>query len=253
MRRRFSTASYPKFGKQKYDENKLPKTVTNSPYFHWFRFMQLYYSNNNKIHAVFGDIRQLNFKQFWNKFDTYFLEEQTKEYSFKIAKNQTDIVPFNSEDAVNVVVPLKNWTKSNLRKHFEKNVISKVSEGKKGIHVEDSTAEYKLNSRYRISAFERAYDVYTVKEYYEDYTWYDVAVESKCFDRIIQATLTTSDDYKGKRIINVGDLKPLTVTAKNMGMRDVHFGLRNTLTALAIRHYKRALNFINASVTKNFP
>jgi len=233
MRRRFSTKSYPKFGKR--------EDVEKSPYFHWFSFMQLYYANNNKKHADFGDIRQLNFKQFWNKFDTYFLEEQTKEYTFKIAKNQADIVPFNSEDVLNVVVPIKNWNKSNLRKYFEKQIIAKVSEGKKGIHVEDSTAEYKLNRRYRISAFERAYAVYSVKEDYVNYTWYDVAIAANCFR------------FDRQKYIEVGNLKPLTVRDKNMGKLDEHIELRNSLTTLAIRHYKRALNFINASVTKNFP
>ena len=248
--RRFSTKSYPKFGKR--------ETVENSPYYHWFSFMQIYYANNNKKHADFGDIRQLSFKQFWNKFDTYFLEEPTAadKHIPKIANSKAELAPFNSKDVVNVVIPLKDWNKTNIRKYFEKNVISKVVEGKKGIHVEDSTAEYKLSRRFRISAFERAYTIYKARECYEDYKWYDVAIAAECFSfyRTEYNELSLTQTLKSKKVtVDVGDLETKTVREKNMGKLDEHIGLRNTLTVLAIRHYKRAEKFISASVTKQFP
>jgi len=248
--RRFSTKNYPIFAKSEIDEN--------SAYYYWFRFMQLYYSNNNKKHAVFGDIRQLNFKQFWNKFDTYFLEELTAadKHIPKIANSKAELAAFNSEDVVNVVIPLKGWNKTSIRKYFEKNVMSKVVEGKKGINVAASTAEYKLSRRFRISAFQRAYDVYKVREFYQDYKWYDVAIAAECFSfyRTEYNELSLKQTPKSKKVtVDVGDLKTHTVREKNMGKVDEHIGLRNTCTVLALRHFKRAEKFIAASVTKKFP
>ena len=67
-----------------------------------------------------------------------------------------------------------------------------------------------------------------------------------CFDEEIQLK-----KYHLKKL-DVGNLKPRKVTEYPY-YADEYLELRNTLTALAIRHYKRVEKFIAASITKTFP
>ena len=109
----FSTRSYPTFGRGRrnaYDESNPPKSVTSSPYYWWFKFLQLneHYKATcaaggegkcAALYADFGDIYNTDFKQWWQAHAALFAEEHSN-YSLRIAKSVSELAPFDDDKVV---------------------------------------------------------------------------------------------------------------------------------------------------------
>jgi hypothetical protein len=231
----FSTLSYPTFGRKAYSDSNPPITVINSPYFWWYKFLQLNEEYKKtatangvgklaKLYKDFGNAYKLDFKQWWNE-RVYLFKEPKKTYSMHIANSTEQLAPFNSNEVVNLVVPL-NWTQRSLKKYFSLYILSKVEKSKRGISVEESKAIYKLSGRWRIDAMQSAYNVYVAKKENTKMNWADIAAAAK---------LDIASDYK------VGQKGSRTSDS------------RRVASIAAIRHYKRALQYIRSASSNSFP
>jgi hypothetical protein len=236
----FATRSYPKFGRQRrpFDSESPPQTVIDSPYYWWYQFLQL-----NKDYAAtckrggrgklsslyrdFGDVFALDFKAWWTARDHLFAEPR-EGYRMMVARSANDLAPFASEDVINLVVPLKGPRRS-LAKSFRFLVLSKVKPAPKGVNVADSKAPYRLSGKWHIDALRTAYRVYMARQESEArgerLPWADIAIRAKI---------------------------PMSY-AQSTGGRLRDSDLRRTLTILAMRHHRRAEQFIAASATRSFP
>jgi hypothetical protein len=252
----FNTNSYPRFGRGVYSDLKAPSTVKSSPFFWWFLFLQLNtdYLETEKNNGVgkcsdlykdFGAVSNTDFKTWWQEHSHLFAEAKTN-YKLQLAKSHAELAPFDSTEAVNVVVPL-NWSQKSLKKHFAM-LLTKVgiAKGEVGPKIGVSTAKYGLGRRWNCGAMESAYEVYKVRQANMDrgaktttkaqhkgaesakfkMAWADVAIEAKL------------DVAEG---MQVGKVKQDTAEK------------RRVLTILAKRHYSKALEFISASATATFP
>lgn len=236
----FSTKSYPTFGRQRkpFDEQNPPKTVTESPYYWWYMFLKLNEgygktcADNGQgecaaIYEDFGNVHQTNFKDWWNEKIILFSEPK-QGYKMMIAKSAADIAPFDSEEVLNLIVPL-NRTQRSLKKSFANLVLSRIEKGKRGVSVEESKAKYRLSGKWHIEALATAYRVYTLKKQSETagikIVWADIAIAAK---------LPMSHTLKG---------------ASKKATSDI----RRTLTILAKRHYDRAEEYIKSAASQSFP
>lgn len=236
----FSTKSHPVFGRKRkpFDEQNPPKSVIDSPYYWWFMFLKLHpgykttCDKNGKgefaeLYADFGNVHTTNFKDWWKEKVSLFAEP-SQGYKMAIAKNITEIAPFDSDEVLNLVVPL-NRSQRSLKKAFTALVLSKLEKGSRGVSVEDSQAKYRLSGKWHVEAMATAYKIYTLKQESiasgNKVYWADIAIEAKL-----------PMHYA---------LKGATKQAKS--------DVRRTLTILATRHYDRAVGFINASVSSEFP
>jgi hypothetical protein len=234
----FSTNSHPRFGR-KYDDANPPKTTTKSPYYWWFKFLQLNedykatclaegLGEYSEIYADLGNVHGIDFKSWWDDKRVFFAE-QPKKYKMVIAQSPEELAPFNSEDALNVVVPL-DWSQRSLRKKFNSLVLSKVEPSKRGLNTDKSTAKYKLSGRWHIEAMEHAYHVYVIKHTEQEDTkklaWADIAIRAK---------LKVAKDMDEGKITNK--------TADE----------RRVATIVVMRDYKRALDFIQYAASMSFP
>jgi hypothetical protein len=254
----FNTNSYPRFGRGVYSDLKAPSTVKSSPFFWWFKFLQLNsdYIETEKNNGVgkcsdlykdFGAVSNTDFKTWWREHSHLFAEAKTN-YSLRVAKTFAELAPFDSTEAVNIVVPL-NWSQKSLKKHFAL-LLPKigVASGDIGpkIGISKSTAKYGLGRRWNCGAMESAYDVYKVRQANMEkgaktttkaqhkgtesakfkMAWADVGIEAKL------------DVAEG---MEVGKVKQDTAEK------------RRVLTILAKRHYEKALGHISAAATATFP
>jgi len=237
----FSTHSYPRFGRQRdYDESKPPKSVTDSPYYWWFKFLQLNEEYKKtcraggkgklaEIYRDLGDVHQVNFKDWWKVKAHLFAESVGNGYKMTIAQSKDELAPFGSAEVINLVVPL-TWSRRGLLKRFNTLVISQVEKGKRGVSTEKSSATYRISGKWHAEALRTAYKVYTAKKSYageEKIYWADVGILAEL------PSAKGIDKYK----------------TSTKDMSDV----RRTLTILTQRHHKRALIFIQSAVTKSFP
>ena len=255
----FSTRSYPTFGRGKkavYDEAKPPKTVTSSPYYWWFKFLQL--NEDYKatcaangegkcaaLYADFGDVYNADFKTWWQSHVELFAEKRSK-YSFRVAKSPAELAPFDDAGVVNVTVPL-TWTPRTLKARFAAVILSKVEAAKRGVSVEGSDATYKLSGKWHIEAMATAYKVYVLRQQ---------AAAATDFERKDTAT-------GGKKSVKRFDVSwaDIAIRAKLSGTEKLKEGVANSkntderrqATVLAIRHYKRAEGFIKAAGSGRFP
>ena len=252
----FNTHSYPRFGRGVYSDLKAPSTVKSSPFFWWFLFLQLNtdYLDTEKNNGIgkcsdlykdFGVVSNTDFKTWWTVNSHLFAEAKTN-YKLQWAKSQAELAPFDSTEAVNVVVPL-NWSQKSLKKHFASVLIKVgIAKGQVGPKIGVSTAKYGVGRRWNCGAMESAYKVFQVRQANMDkgakitskaqhkgtestkfkMAWADVAIEAK---------LEVADGMQ------VGKVKQDTAEK------------RRVLTILAKRHYNNALGFINASATATFP
>jgi hypothetical protein len=231
----FITRSYPKFGRGLYSEKNPPSAVRNSPFFWWFKFLQLNEDyaacvrGENDAHADlvadFGDVKCLDFKTWWREHAWLFTEERSG-YSMQIAECAADLAPFKSDDAVNVVVPL-NLPHRSLLKSFRKLVLSRVPKQQRRVDVAESTAKYKL-ARWNIYALETAYRVYTLKRDNQQLAWADVALRAKL-------------NVVGIEGMQEGDKRPTYVD------------VRRRATTLAMRYNGYAKGYIKAAASTCFP
>lgn len=236
----FSTRSYPTFGRQRkpFDELNPPKGVTDSPYYWWFMFLRLNAGYQSvcksggkgalsSIYKDLGDVHTQNFKEWWNQVAPMFAEPK-KGYKMMVAKSKSDIAPFDSDEVLNLVVPL-NRSQRSLKKSFAQLVLSRIEKGKRGVSVESSGAKYKLSGKWHIEALSTAYKIHSIKLRYENdgvkKAWADIAIEAKL---PMTHALAKSD-------------------------KSINSDVRRTLTILAMRHYDRALKFIQAAASNSFP
>lgn len=243
MRRSFSTRSYPTFGRDHYDDANPPTTVTSSPYYWWFRFLQLngeykkavageVTSINPSIALAMGDVSAFDFKTWWNHHAHLFAEPVTQQRMI-VARSLADLAEFNSTEAVNLVVPL-SWSNVGLKRRFNQLIDQLVPKTPRGVHVQASEAEYRLGRKWSISAFENAYKIYKAKSN-ADATVSDSGRQTPWADIAIRA---------GLRVANGLSEGELTIRTSDA---------RRTLTVLAMRHYERARVFIAAAATNEFP
>lgn len=239
----FSTRSYPTFGRSRkpFDERNLPNTVTDSPYYWWFMFLRLnkdYEATckaNGKgkcadLYKDFGDVYKTNFKDWWLE-RTHLFAEPRKGFRMTIANMESELAPFNSDEVINLVVPL-SWSRRVLKKRFTELVLNKLERGKRGVSVIESAATYKLGGKWNVDAFKYAYAIYVEKQ--------KSLAETKkvpLADIAIKAKLPYAIREKAKE----GVRNSMTVD------------IRYTLTVLATRHHKRAEKYIQSSITNAFP
>jgi len=239
----FSTRSHPTFGRGRspFNEQTPPNTVTESPYYWWFMFLRLNkdylatcQANGRgkcaKLYKDFGDVHKQNFKEWWQA-RAHLFAEPRKGYKMQIANSDEELAPFNTEEVINLVVPL-TWSRRVLKKRFSELVLNKLEKGKRGVSVIESEAEYKLGRKWNINAFKDAYAIYVEKQ--------KALKENKkvpLADVAIRAKLPYA----------------VRVNAKE-GLRNrMTVDIRYTLTVLATRHLKRAEKFIQSSITNAFP
>jgi len=254
----FNTNSYPRFGRGVYSDLKAPSTVKSSPFFWWFKFLQLNYDyletekNNgvgkcSDLYKDFGAVSNTDFKTWWREHSHLFAEAKTN-YSLRVAKSQAELAPFDSTEAVNIVVPL-NWSQKSLKKHFalllpKIGVVSGAIGPKIG--TSKSTAKYGLGRRWNCGAMESAYEVYKVRQ---------ANMEKG-------AKTTTKAQHKGSvsakfkmAWADVGVLAKLNESEDKdyMKVKQDTAEKRRVLTILAKRHYANALVYLSAAATATFP
>lgn len=241
-RRAFATRKYPRFGKAEYSDDKPPKDVINSPYYWWFRFLQL---NEDYTLAVkgksskipksianeLGDVHNTDFKTWWKTHSSSFAEPKT-EYTMRIANSREDLAPFKNQKVINLVVPLE-WTNIGIKRRFSEIIDKLVPKETKGKLVRKTQADYKLMGKWNTSGFKYAYAVYierqkALKEEKETgirVVWADIAIRAKI---------------------------PLTIGMKE-GESRMNSDNRKKATVLAKRYYEKAKIFIEASASNRFP
>ena len=236
----FSTRSYPIFGRARnpFDEQNPTDTVSNSPYYWWYKFLMLNSEYKKicqtnkagklkKIYADLGDVHSMHFKDWWKEKAHYFAEPK-KGYRMMIALSQEEIAPFDDDAVLNLVVPL-TWSQRSLKKAFTSLVLSKVEKGRRGVSVEKSDAQYRLSGRWHIEALKTAYSVYSIKSKSdadgEKIYWADIGIKAK-----LPMSYSVAKESVGK-----------------------NSDIRRTLTILTKRHYNRALMFIEAAASNSFP
>lgn len=233
---RFSTRSYPVFGRGVYREQYPPAGVINSPYYWWFRFLQLNEdytataaaSGVGKFAGLYqdlGDVRTSGFKPWWREHCHLFAEQPGK-FRMYIAANAAEIAPFGCKELVNLVVPL-TWSRRSLKKAFDRWVLSKLPDAPSGVHVEASDAKYKLSGKWNIAAMQAAYGLYTKRQAAKAEGWRLVLADAAIALGLHQPTYPdiTKGDSQERRI----------------------------LTIVACRHLRRAKVFIEAAASSSFP
>lgn len=245
--RAFSTRKHPLFGRGIYSEENPPDGVTRSPFYWWFKFLQLNdeYQNalkgkkssvSKEIVKDFGDVRKLNFKEWWIKRVDLFAEPQLN-YRMMIARNLNEMAPFNDKEVINLVIPL-NWTNVGIKRSFARVIDQLVPKAKKGKSTGKTApktlAKFKIGRKWSITGFEYAYKVYLAKQEAnaklargeKKTAWADIG---------IQAGLPLYGRYiAGKTIYSEDDV-------------------RRILTIHAKRHFDRAEAYIKASASRSFP
>lgn len=243
-RRAFATRRYPLFGRGVYSDASPPASVINSPFYWWFRFLQL---NDEYAKAVagktsrvprrvakdFGDVRNTDFKTWWYAHVDLFAEPPS-DYKMAVATTADELAAFGDSTAVNLVVPL-TWTNVGLKRRFAEiidRLVVKTPAGARAHKVSD--AKYKLGRKWSTAGFQHAYDVYVARqatlaeaaETGKKVAWADVAIRAR-----LPAAMRTQ---RGASALDTGEA-------------------RRVLTILAVRHYKQAESFIAASVSNAFP
>lgn len=241
--RTFATAKYPLFGRGAYNDENPPTKVTNSPFYWWFKFLQLNEEYEralngeqttipSKVVADFGQVRGVSFKEWW-KTKAVLFAEPTTEFKMVVANNTEELAPFNSNEAINLVVPL-NWTNIGCKRTFNKLIDKYIPKTNRGVRVKTSEAEYRLGRKWRSDAFKHAYDIYlakqqsdaTVAEGGKKTVWADMAIDVKLPNaKGLQRGVTSNKTSDARRI----------------------------LTIITKRHYKRALEFKEAAASVMFP
>jgi hypothetical protein len=251
----FETQSYPRFGRGVYSDANPPSTVKSSPFYWWFMFLRLNsdYQDTAKNNGVgkysdlfkdFGDIANIDFKIWWRD-HSYLFAEVPSQYKLKHAESKDDLAPFNSNEVVNVVVPL-TWSQKSLKKHFAM-LITKlgVEQGKRGPKIGSETAKYSLGRRWNCGAMESAYKVYVARQANMDKG----------------AKETKKPQHKGEvsakfkvAWADIADQAKIIVSDKDSeGQRRTKGEIRRLQTILAVRHFDNAVAFIESSISTSFP
>jgi hypothetical protein len=144
-------------------------------------------------------------------------------------------------------VPL-NWSRRGIQKRFTEIINKLVEPGQRGISHEYSDAKYKVTTRWNIQSFKYAYRIYLAKQASisagEKVSWADVGIisgQGKVYGlkEGVKATRKSSDYY-----LLTGEQR-----AESENIADK----RRTLSIIAQQQYKRALGFIEAAASREFP
>jgi hypothetical protein len=249
----FSTRKHPVFGRGRtYREANPPEGVIRSPFYWWFKFLQLNVDYENAVAGKkskiskdnvkdFGNVRKIDFKSWWQKRANLFAEPP-QNYKMIVAQNINEIAPFNDDKVINLVVPL-DWTNVGIKRSFARVIDQLVPKQAKGKRAKDKTlksqqvktlAQYKIGRKWSITGFEYAYKVYIAKQEAnarfakgeKKTPWADIG---------IQAGLPMYARYKAGKTIYTED------------------DIRRILTIHAKRHFDRAEAYIGAAITHQFP
>ena len=243
-RRAFATKKYPTFGRGVYSEAKPPESVTASPFYWWFKFLQLNEEYalaldgkrttiDRQVVSDFGNVSNVDFKTWWRD-HSHLFAEPVSNYKMYIPKDMSELAPFDDAEVVNLVVPL-NWTNVGIKRRFAQIIDTLVPKTPRGARAHKaSEAQYKLGRKWSPVGLKHAYNVYVTrqqalmreKETGERTYWADVAI------------LAGLPSARG--------LKLRDTSAKNKDAR-------TKLTIQAMRNYKLAESFIAASATNTFP
>jgi hypothetical protein len=251
----FHNSSYPRFGRGIYSEKNPPQSVKDSPYFWWFKFLQLNidYLVTEKNDGVgvcaemykdFGKIADVDFKSWWTSHSHLFAEEQST-FQFIQAKTASDLAPFDSTEAINLVVPL-TWSKKGLKKRFSQIIDRYVVDQPKGLNLSTSTAKYRLGTRWVCHAMDAAYRVYTIRHENMDRGAAKTSKMQHKGDESRKFKLSWADVAIQAKISGTSDLKVADVNSHTTDARRV-------LTILATRYYERAEDYIQCAATSTFP
>lgn len=243
-RRAFATNKYPTFGRGIYSESKPPSSVTASPFYWWYKFLQL---NDEYARAVqgkrakvdrqvvrdFGDVRNVDFKTWWSS-HSHLFAEPVSTYKMYIPKDANELAPFDDAEVINLVVPL-NWSNVGIKRRFAQIVDALVAKTPKGARAhKTSEAKYKLGRKWSPVGLNHAYDVYVARQK-------ALQIEQVTGERTYWA--------------DIGILAHLPA-ARGAKLRDksaINVEIRTNLTIQAVRNYKLAESFIAASATYVFP
>lgn len=234
----FAISSYPLFGRGRYNDDHPPKSVTASPYYWWFKFLQInseYAATTAaggggqlaELYADFGDLRVIDFKQWWRGHAYLFAEPQRPGFKMRIANAAIELAPFNDSEVVNLVVPLTSTAK-NLRRNFERLILSQIKPVR-GVDVTVSQAKYRISGKWNADAMAIAYKIYSIREAAKSeakIAWADIGIRA------------------GLAIAKGLSEKKLTSSTSDQ---------RRIVTAAVMRHYKRAQKFSEASASNAFP
>lgn len=243
-RRAFTTRKYPTFGRGVYSEANPPKTVTASPFYWWFKFLQLNEQYKKAIAgeattisptlmADFGDVSNIDFKTWWSTRSHLFAEPLT-EYRMYIPRNAAEIAAFDNSNVMNLVVPL-DWTNVGIKRRFAQIIDKLVERTPRGVRTNKaSSAQYKLGRKWSPVGLKHAYDVYVAKQHAvalgeqrgKPFAWADIGILAKL---------------------------PAAGDAELFDLDTSTYNTRRVLTAQCIRHYGQAMQFIAASASNMFP
>ena len=243
-RRAFATKKYPTFGRGIYSESKPPSSVTSSPFYWWFKFLQL---NDEYARAVqgkrakvdrqvvrdFGDVRNVDFKTWWSS-HSHLFAEPTSTYKMYIPKDASELAPFDDAEVMNLVVPL-NWSNVGIKRRFAQIVDVLVDKTPKGARAHKvSEAKYRLGRKWSPVGLKHAYDVYVARQ---------------------QALQLEQESDERTYWADIGILANLPAArgAKLRNKSATNVEIRTNLTVQALRNYKLAESFIAASATFTFP
>ncbi len=170
----FSTKKTPKFGRGAFNKSDPPLSVTESPFYWWFKFLQL---NEEYQRAVkgekntidrqvvmdFGDVSNIDFKTWWQSRAELFAEPRN-DYEIKVATSLDDLAPFDRTDVINLVIPL-NWTNVNIKRNVNKIIDTYVTKSKSRVdYVLNSEARYKLGRKWSIEGLQNAHRIYVGRQ-----------------------------------------------------------------------------------------
>jgi hypothetical protein len=244
----FSIRKHPVFGRGgSYSETNPPVGVINSPFYWWFKFLQLNdeYEKalkgrrtniSRRVVDDFGEVRNIDFKSWWQK-RVHLFAEPPQSYRMAIANQIEDLAPFNQKDVINLVVPL-NWTNVGIKRSFARvidKLVPKLPRGKStGKTAPKSEAKYRLGRKWNISGFEYAYKVYLAKQ---------------------QANLASKSTGKKVPWANVAISAGLPIYQRYLAGKTVfnEQEIRKVITVMAQRHYKKAEQFIKVAASRSFP
>jgi hypothetical protein len=255
----YSTAQVPRFPKD-YDDANPPKSVTDSPYYWWFRFLQLnerYRKTEAEggrgrlatIYADFGDVYEVNFRDWWETHFKLFAEPLGK-FRFEIARAAHRLAPFDDPRVLNVVVPL-TWSREKLREHFERKVINLVPEPGPGQSRTSTKAKYRLEGRWNIEAMRNAYNVYRARQADAEGTSFSVnsREQSKTRYRTPWSVIALRAEIKVRYNKPNGKRELLKESDRSLAAARA----RNSATTIALRHYRNAEQLIAAAASRRFP
>lgn len=250
----YSTQKYPLFGTGPYDDTNPPQSVIESPYYWWFRYLQLNdayarakdnpKSEHRPMYDELGDVRSIDFKSWWEENRYLFME--LHEHEMHIAKDEDDLARFDDELAINLVVPL-TLDRVTLLRRFKELVLSRIPDSGPDPLASRRMILYNLSGKWNINAMATAYRVYLLRERgAQEHQPFRSAFKGEEFRKAITPKLTWAD------IAIRADLRP-ELRGKEGVRSSATSDERRIATILAMRHHRRAQDYIAAAASRTFP